>query len=238
MPLYMYQASYTSESVANLLEEPRDRIKAVAKAFEGMEAEILVGGYPLGKYDVLVVYTAPDDATAAALALAIAAGGATKSAETTRLLTGEEWITSLRKAQQSRYRPPIRHRLRPRTWRKVRAGDMLRSQRPRISGGWRSCDIALSIVAWPCCTSLGASCLAYRAYNLQHPVYHPAPPPGEMYAVVFVHDPAAHLSLSADIYPNKPWYDSLNVTVGHVLRGQAGWLLVIECPGRASIAHC
>ena len=54
-----------------------------------------------------------------------------------------------------------------------------------------------------------------------------------MYAVVFVHDPAAHLSLSADIYPNKPWYDSLNVTVGHVPRGQAGWLLVIECPGRA-----
>jgi len=66
MPLYMYQASYTSESAANLLEEPQDRIKAVAKAFEGIKAEILVGGYPLGKYDVLVVYTAPDDATAAA----------------------------------------------------------------------------------------------------------------------------------------------------------------------------
>jgi len=64
MPLYMYQASYTSESAANLLEEPQDRIKAVAKAFEGIKAEILVGGYPLGKYDVLVVYTAPDDATA------------------------------------------------------------------------------------------------------------------------------------------------------------------------------
>src|SRR5579859_7432939 len=114
MPLYMYQAGYTAESVASLLEEPRDRITSVAKAFEDMGAEILVGGYPLGEYDVLVVYTAPDDATAAALALAIAAGGATRSAKTTRLLTGGEWVSSLQKARGSWYRPPIRHRLRPR----------------------------------------------------------------------------------------------------------------------------
>jgi len=64
-----------------------------------------VGGYPIGEYDVLVVYNAPDDATAAALALAIAAGGATRAAKTTRLLTGEEWIKSLQKAQRSRYKP-------------------------------------------------------------------------------------------------------------------------------------
>lgn len=120
MPLYMYQAGYTSESVASLLEDPRDRINSVAKAFKDMGAEILVGGYPLGEYDVLVVYTAVDDATAAALALAIAAGGATRLAKTTRLLTGEEWVKSLQKAQGSWYRPPIRHRLHPRTWRRVR----------------------------------------------------------------------------------------------------------------------
>lgn len=60
-----------------------------------MGADIVVGGYPIGEYDVLVVYNAPDDATAAALALAIAAGGATRAGKTTRLLTGEEWINSL-----------------------------------------------------------------------------------------------------------------------------------------------
>lgn len=110
MPLYMYQAGYTSESVASLIEDPQDRIEAVTRAFEAMGAEIIVGGYPFGEYDVLVVYDAPDDAAAAALALAIAAGGATRSAETTRLLTGEEWIKSLQKAQRSRYEP-IRHRM-------------------------------------------------------------------------------------------------------------------------------
>jgi uncharacterized protein with GYD domain len=105
MPLYMYQAGYTPESVASLIEDPRDRIETVKKAFEDMGAEIVVGGYPIGEYDVLVVYSAPDDTSAAALALAIAAGGATRSARTTRLLTGEEWVESLRKAQRSRYRP-------------------------------------------------------------------------------------------------------------------------------------
>jgi hypothetical protein len=34
-----------------------------------------------------------------------ALGGKIKSAKTTRLLTGQEWIESLRKAQGSQYRP-------------------------------------------------------------------------------------------------------------------------------------
>jgi uncharacterized protein with GYD domain len=110
MPLYMYQAGYTPESVASLIEDPQDRIEMVRKAFENMGAKIFVGGYPIGEYDVLIVYSAPDDTSAAALALAIAAGGATRSARTTRLLTGEEWIESLRKAQRSQYRP-IYHRI-------------------------------------------------------------------------------------------------------------------------------
>jgi hypothetical protein len=76
--------------------------------------------------------------------------------------------------------------------------------------------------------------LAILGWKLQHQVYHPAQPPGQMYAAVFVRDPAAHVSLSADIDPNHPWNDSLTVTVGRVPPGQAGWLLVIECPGGVS----
>jgi uncharacterized protein with GYD domain len=52
------------------------------------------------------LFEAPDDTTAAGFALAIAAGGAAKSGKTTRLLSGQEWIESLRKAQGSQYRPP------------------------------------------------------------------------------------------------------------------------------------
>jgi uncharacterized protein with GYD domain len=52
------------------------------------------------------LYEAPDDTSAAAFALAIAARGAAKSAQTTRLLSGQEWIESLNKAQDSQYQPP------------------------------------------------------------------------------------------------------------------------------------
>jgi uncharacterized protein with GYD domain len=50
---------------------------------------------------VLVVFEAPDDTTAASVALAVAADGATRPAKTTRLLSGQEWVESLRKAQES-----------------------------------------------------------------------------------------------------------------------------------------
>ena len=105
MALYLYQAAYTPESVAAQITEPQDRIKAVTPALEAMGAKIVAGGYPFGEYDVLVIFEAPDDTTAASVALAVAAGGATRSARTTRLLTGQEWIESLRKAQGSQYQP-------------------------------------------------------------------------------------------------------------------------------------
>jgi len=105
MGLYMYQAAYTPESMAAQIKEPQDRIEAVRPALEAMGAKIVAGGFPFGEYDVLVLFEAPDETTAASVAMAVAAGGATKAAKTTRLLSGAEWIESLRKAQGSPYQP-------------------------------------------------------------------------------------------------------------------------------------
>ena len=105
MALYLYQASYTAESVAAQIKEPQDRIKTVTPALEALGAKIVAGGYPFGEYDVLVIFEAADDTTAASVALAVAAGGALRSAKTTRLLNGQEWVESLRKAQGSAYQP-------------------------------------------------------------------------------------------------------------------------------------
>jgi uncharacterized protein with GYD domain len=105
MALYLYQAAYTAESIAAQIKEPQDRIEAVRPSLDALGAKILAGGYPFGDYDVLVIYEAADDTTAASVAMAVAAGGAVRSARTTRLLTGPEWVESLRKAQGSTYRP-------------------------------------------------------------------------------------------------------------------------------------
>jgi uncharacterized protein with GYD domain len=97
MALYMYQASYTAKTMAAQLREPQDPVDTIRPTLEELGAKILVGGFPFGEYDLLVVYEAPDDVTAASVAMAVAAAGEVKSAKTTRLLSGQEWLESLRK---------------------------------------------------------------------------------------------------------------------------------------------
>ena len=97
MPLYMYQASYTAKSMAAQLTDPQDPVEAIRPALDDLGATMLVAGFPFGEYDLLVVYDAPDDMTAASVAMAVAAAGEVKSGKTTRLLSGQEWLESLRK---------------------------------------------------------------------------------------------------------------------------------------------
>ena len=97
MTIYMYQASYTAKSMAAQLTEPHDPMEAISPVLEELGAKVLVTGFPFGEYDVLIVYEAPDDVTAASVAMAVAAAGEVKSAKTTRLLSGQEWLESLRK---------------------------------------------------------------------------------------------------------------------------------------------
>ena len=97
MTLYMYQASYTAKSMAAQLKEPQDPLEAIRPTLEDLGAKIVVAGFPFGEYDVLVVYEAPDDMTAASVAMAISAAGEVTSGKTTRLLSGQEWLEGLRK---------------------------------------------------------------------------------------------------------------------------------------------
>ena len=80
------------------LSEPHDPMEAVRPTLEELGATILVAGFPFGEYDVLIVYEASDAVEPALrVAMAVAAAGEVKSAKTTRLLSGQEWLESLRK---------------------------------------------------------------------------------------------------------------------------------------------
>src|SRR5712672_2396711 len=86
MPLYMYQAAYTAESIAAQLKKPENRVEAVGRSACGAVGGKLVGGwYCFGDYDLAIVADVPNNEAMAAIALAIAAGGAVKSAKTTVL---------------------------------------------------------------------------------------------------------------------------------------------------------
>jgi uncharacterized protein with GYD domain len=97
MTLYMYQASYTAKSMAAQLKNPQDPVDVIRPTLEEVGAKVLVAAFPFGEYDLLIVYEAPDDMTAASVAMAVAAAGDVKEGKTTRLLSGQEWLESLRK---------------------------------------------------------------------------------------------------------------------------------------------
>lgn len=108
MALYLYQLAYTAESLAAQIKNPADRIESVGKPLvEKAGGKILAAGYSFGEYDVAVVYEAPDDPSAAAVALAVAAGGAVRAAKTTKLMSGAEFVQALQKAQAvaAQYQP-------------------------------------------------------------------------------------------------------------------------------------
>jgi uncharacterized protein with GYD domain len=72
-------------------------VEAIRPTLEEVGAKLLVAGFPFGEYDLLIVYEAPDELTAASVAMAVAAAGEVRSGKTTRLLSGQEWLESLRK---------------------------------------------------------------------------------------------------------------------------------------------
>jgi uncharacterized protein with GYD domain len=74
--------------------------------FIGLSETNTIGYYAFGEYDVVLIGEIPDHVSAAALAMAVAAGGAAKALKTTPLLTIEEGIEAMRKASGTGYRPP------------------------------------------------------------------------------------------------------------------------------------
>src|SRR5258708_19987565 len=99
MPLYMYQAAYTAESLAAQLKKPENRVEAVGRATcEAVGGKLVGGWYCFGDYDLAIIADVPNNESMAAIALAIAAGGAVKSAKTTVLMTGAETRAGIKKA--------------------------------------------------------------------------------------------------------------------------------------------
>jgi serine/threonine protein kinase len=106
MPLYLTRFSYTPETWARLIDKPEDRRAAAKTYIESVGGTLHGFWYAFGTHDGYNLWEAPDNVSMAAVALAISAGGALSSYETTVLLTVEETMEALRKAGQVRYRPP------------------------------------------------------------------------------------------------------------------------------------
>jgi uncharacterized protein with GYD domain len=89
-----------------MLKNPQDRVEVVSKAVQNLGGSVVGGWLTFGEYDTVVILQFPDDTTAAAFSMAVAAGGACKSVRTTPLLSVEEGIEAGKKAVKSGYTPP------------------------------------------------------------------------------------------------------------------------------------
>jgi uncharacterized protein with GYD domain len=106
MPLYLTRFSYTPETWARLIANPEDRRKAAQQYIGSVGGKLHGFWYAFGEHDAYTLWEAPDNASMAAVALTITAGGALSSLQTTVLLTVDETMDALRKAQQVGYRAP------------------------------------------------------------------------------------------------------------------------------------
>ena len=106
MPLYLSKFSYTPETWARMIGHPEDRRAAAQQYIESVGGKLHGFWYAFGTADGYNLWEAPDNVSMAAVALAIGAGGALRSFETTVLMSVEDTLGALRKAGEVRYRPP------------------------------------------------------------------------------------------------------------------------------------
>ena len=106
MALYLTRFSYTPETWAKLVKNPEDRRAAATQYIEAVGGKLHGFWYAFGDHDGYNLWEAPDNVSMAATVIAIGAGGALGSFQTTVLLTVEETLAALQKASSIRYRPP------------------------------------------------------------------------------------------------------------------------------------
>ena len=106
MPMYLTRFSYTPETWAMMIAQPEDRRRAAQTYIESVGGKLHGFWYAFGEFDGVNLWEAPDNVSMAAVALAIGGGGSLSSIETTVLLTVEETIDALGRAQGVGYRAP------------------------------------------------------------------------------------------------------------------------------------
>ncbi len=105
MAHYLLQVGYTPEGWTALVKNPQNRLEAVRPAVEKLGGKVVGGWLSFGEYDIVVILQMPDNVSAAAFAMAAAAGGACRSVKTTPLISLEDGIEAMKKAGKSGYKP-------------------------------------------------------------------------------------------------------------------------------------
>jgi uncharacterized protein with GYD domain len=89
MPTYISLYRWTEQGIGKIKDSPK-RVDALRKQMSNLGAELKTIYLVMGKYDLLAVWDAPDDETAARAALALGSQGNVRS-ETMRAFNEDEY---------------------------------------------------------------------------------------------------------------------------------------------------
>jgi uncharacterized protein with GYD domain len=106
MGKYLVQVSYTPEAWAAMVKKPQSRLEAVRPAVESVGGKFEDAWIAFGEYDLIGICDCPDNVSAGAFSISVAAKGAVKALHTTPLMTMDEGVEAMKKASASAYRPP------------------------------------------------------------------------------------------------------------------------------------
>jgi uncharacterized protein with GYD domain len=107
MPLFLSQVAYNEEGWKALVSNPQNRSDVIRVVVEKLGGRLVNAYFAFGDFDVVLIAELPNNVSAAALAIAAAAGGAVKSIKTTPLMEAVEAVEALRKAASSEYHAPV-----------------------------------------------------------------------------------------------------------------------------------
>lgn len=108
MATYLFQFSYSLESVKGMVAKPQNRREAAEKVLAVTGGRLLDMYFCFGDYDGVAIAEFPSNVDAAAASLAIGSSGAFSKVKTTVLIGMDESVQAMEKAgaASAAYTPP------------------------------------------------------------------------------------------------------------------------------------
>ena len=101
MAFYLFQASYTPAALKAMVDKPQDREAAARPLIEAIGGKLHHLFFAFGKYDIVALIEAPDDAAMVAGSMAVGASGAFSGGETTKRMTAAEAMAAMATARKA-----------------------------------------------------------------------------------------------------------------------------------------
>jgi uncharacterized protein with GYD domain len=84
-----------------MMQKPYDTLDAVRPPIEKLQGRVIGGWFAFGEYDLITILELPDNTSAAAISMAVAASGAIRCIKTTALMTVQEGIRAMKLAAEA-----------------------------------------------------------------------------------------------------------------------------------------